>query len=898
MSDARKVWPAGLTVRHPRHGVGRVVAEVGDTVVVRFDGHRLEQVPAEELKPASSLHSDLRDGRIGAEADALARARALAITSVNGQWGVFSRSLVELLPHQLWVCKKVTETWPFRWLVADDVGLGKTIECGLVLMPLIASGQVRRLLILAPARLVPQWQARLKQMFDIRVQTYVAAADPIGGYFWDTASMVVGSFHTLRGTQRGVRERLLEADPWDAVVVDEAHHFGADKRGGRTLAYELVEQLEERRKIGSLLLFTGTPHRGKDFQFYSLMRLVRPDLFDPDGDDSLNLANLRQAMIRNNKASVTDLHGHRIFTSVTTAKRDYAYSPAEAHFYATLTTFISEGRTHAASFTGRAHTARGLLLTTIQKLAASSVAAVRNALLKRRQMLEGQEERVLETQPARRPADVLSTSPDPSDEVSEAEEALPASEPKLDLVHDEIRWLAELIDLSRSVEHETKIGRLVSMVEEEFRGEPILLFTEYKATQALVVNALRKSFGFETCAFINGDEKLKGVRGRSGELGSWVQSREHAAGVFNAGEVRFLVSTEAGGEGIDLQERCAAMIHVDLPWNPMRLHQRVGRLSRYGQKRDVRVRILRNPDTVESRIWELLEQKLNRVQEALSRTMEDPEDITQLVIGMTENNLFNEIFSRVPDWEGERLSSWFDEKSARLGGVEVTEAARTIAGSVARFDFRGVGGDLPHVDLPDLKEFVKGAVQRHGRRVRTEEKGLAFLSPPAWIKRHYSVRDKYDSLVFDRRMRGADVMRRVLGVGHPVVDTALSEALDLEVRIAEVAALKDPLLVISVEDQVTGTGAQAHRLIFGVREQNGAWRVLRDWELLRTVNERGSRGKVGDMASAADAIREHAPLVDDWWKRFDALHLGRAAGMRRPVAWPEMLLLPPSADER
>ena len=340
------------------------------------------------------------------------------------------------------------------------------------------------------------------------------------------------------------------------------------------------------------------------------------------------------------------------------------------------------------------------------------------------------------------------------------------------------------------------------------------------------------------------------------------------------------------------------MIHVDLPWNPMRLHQRVGRLSRYGQKRDVRVRILRNPDTVESRIWELLEQKLNRVQEALSRTMEDPEDITRLVIGMTENNLFNEIFSRVPDWEGERLSSWFDEKSARLGGVEVTEAARTIAGSVARFDFRGVGGDLPHVDLPDLKEFVKGAVQRHGRRVRTEEKGLAFLSPPAWIKRHYSVRDKYDSLVFDRRMRGADVMRRVLGVGHPVVDTALSEALDLEVRIAEVATLKDPLLVISVEDQVTGTGAQAHRLIFGVREQNGAWRVLRDWELLRTVNERGSRGKVGDMANAADAIRDHAPLVDDWWKRFDALHLGRAAGMRRPVAWPEMLLLPPPAGER
>ena len=144
--------------------------------------------------------------------------------------------------------------------------------------------------------------------------------------------MVVGSFHTLRGTKRGVRERLLDADPWDMVVVDEAHHFGADKRGGRTLAYELLEEMEERRKIRSLLLFTGTPHRGKDFQFYSLMRLVRPDLFDPDQDAAQNLPHLRQAMIRNNKASVTDLNGKRIFTSVSTAKRDYSYSPVEAPF--------------------------------------------------------------------------------------------------------------------------------------------------------------------------------------------------------------------------------------------------------------------------------------------------------------------------------------------------------------------------------------------------------------------------------------------------------------------------------------------------------------------------------------------------------------------------------------
>ena len=890
-------WSPDRTVRHQKHGLGRVVADVGETVVVRFDGQRLQQVPGEELQLAPSLYGDLQESRTGSEADALARARALAIRSVNDQWGVFSRSLVELLPHQLWVCRKVTETWPFRWLVADDVGLGKTIECGLVLMPLIALGRVRRLLILAPARLVPQWQFRLKQMFDIRVQQYVTAADARGGVFWDTASMVVGSFHTLRGKKTGVRERLLETDPWDMVVVDEAHHLGADKRTGRTLAYELVEQMEERRKIRSLLLFTGTPHRGKDFQFYSLMRLVRPDLFDPEAVPAENLAHLRSAMIRNNKASVTDLNGKRIFTSVTTAKRDYSYSPAETHFYETLSRFISEGRTHASSFTGRAHTARGLLLITIQKLAASSVAAVRNALVKRRLMLEQEREQTSEQQSARRPVDVLAGLHEPSDERADVEEEAAAEEPKLDLVHDEIPWLTELIELSRVVARETKISRLVSMIEEEFKADPVLLFTEYKATQALVVNALRERFGLESCAFINGDERLEGVRDRSGGLTPWFQSREHAARVFNAGEVRFLVSTEAGGEGIDLQEHCAVMIHVDLPWNPMRLHQRVGRLSRYGQKRDVTVRILRNPDTVESRIWELLEQKLNRIQEALARTMEDPEDITQLVIGMTENNLFNEIFSNVPDWEGERLSSWFDERTAQLGGVEVTAAARTIAGSVARFDFRGVGGDLPQVDLPDLKEFVKAAVHRHGRRIREEESGLAFLSPSDWTKRDYAVREKYDSLVFDRGIRGADVMQRVLGVGHPVVDTALGEALDLDVRIAGVFGLEGPVLVVSVEDQVTGTGAQANRLVLGVRKNGGERELLRDWELLKMLNERGGRGRGADsMLPEMDPTLVR--LMDDWVSGVDAVAVGGAAGMQRPVAWPEMLLLPSRASGR
>src|SRR5262249_37009357 len=203
------------------------------------------------------------------------------IQSVNDTWGVFSRSRIELLPHQLWVCKRVLETWPTRWLVADDVGLGKTIEAGLILTPLLSSGRVRRLLILAPASLVEQWQVRLREMFDIRVSTYVAAADTDRSDYWNTQDKVIASAHTLRIDTSGRWDRLVESRPWDLVIVDEAHHLNVDEDRGRTLSFELVERLQSRGRVDSMVLFTGTPHRGKDFGFLSLLRLLKPNEFDP-----------------------------------------------------------------------------------------------------------------------------------------------------------------------------------------------------------------------------------------------------------------------------------------------------------------------------------------------------------------------------------------------------------------------------------------------------------------------------------------------------------------------------------------------------------------------------------------------------------------------------------------
>ena len=440
---------------------------------------------------------------------------------------------------------------------------------------------------------------------------------------------------------------------------------------------------------------------------------------------------------------------------------------------------------------------------------------------------------------------------------------------------------------------ERLLARLLSILDEDLFGEPVLLFTEYKATQALVVNALHRRFGFGSTTFINGDDRLDGVEQASGTTRTISRPRTDAANDFNTGKVRFLVSTEAGGEGIDLQDRCAVLVHVDMPWNPMRLHQRVGRLSRYGQRRALSVYILRNPDTVEARIWGHLSEKLERIQVALSSAMRDqePEDISQLVIGMAGGSVFDELFADAQEVSGVRLKTWFDQRTATLGGRDVVDTVRDLFESVSRFDFQQVGRDLPRVDLPDLERFFMSAVARHSHRVFRRHAGLEMKTPDAWKARHYAVRDRYDALVFERDAESERLTSRILGVGHVLFDTALDEARRLPVNLAAIEALSAPLLIVSVEDEVTGTGAMLQRMIFGITERAGKVIILRDWELLDALNSIS-------LKSAAPALKRCQDLDAAGGITFrlkEALdaHLSEhAPTLVRPMSWPELLLIP------
>lgn len=862
-------------VSHPVHGEGRVVTDLGPTVVVRFDTN-LHQVEAHELVRIRSFKDVLLEGTLDGSLGSLAKAQALLIRSINDQWGVFSRSRVRLLPHQLWVCKQVTRTWPTRWLVADDVGLGKTIEAGLILEPLMAGGRVRRLLVLAPARLVPQWRDRLKSMFDIRLQEYSTAQDKGSVSFWETASQVVASFQTLR--QERALERLLRAEAWDMVLVDEAHHFQAQERAS-TLTYNLLRQLDESERISSLVLLTGTPHRGKDFGFLALMQLLRRDLFDPNRDIAEQLYALPQAMIRNNKASVTDLHGNKLFQPVSTESIDYSYVPAEAQFYTTMSEFIIDGRAYAMSLSGRQQTARMLLLVALQKLAASSIAAITRALRGRRAMLKKMlSERLPPT---------VEDENETLDEAAEGEERRPV-EWELLLMSDEINRLDDLINLARTISHESKVASLLHLIDKRLTSdEPLLLFTEYKATQALAYSALEARYGIGCAGFINGDDKLT-TEQPDGSERSYTSNRDTAASDFNAGRIRFLISTEAGGEGIDLQERCATLVHLDLPWNPMRLHQRVGRVNRYGQKRPVRVFILRNPDTVEARIWELLEEKLGRIQATLSASMEVEEDITQLVIGMTGSHFFDELFTHATVVDEDGLSTWFDAHTQQFGGQDVVATVRQLVGSVAHYDFQSVGSDIPRLDLPALEPFFRNVMQHLGRRVTRTDAGLSVATPEAW-RGSLEFRSRYDGLVFNRDMPYERSLNHLLGMGHPLIDRAVKEFGARPSFLCRVGNLEGPVVLVQVEDEVTGTDATIHRIVLAVRTgSDGSVLVMRDWEALLLLNEAQPLAEAAEPPSTAEltVLQQSVERLER-----EVPHLGLP--FRRPKVNPALAFLTP-----
>jgi superfamily II DNA or RNA helicase len=863
---SRRPFNRGDQVRHPTFATGEVLLDNGSTVVVRFES-RIEECPAADLQPVDSVSQVLSRAEWDPALEVIARALGEAIRSVNDAWGVLSRSRISLLPHQLWVCRQVNRDRPARWLVADDVGLGKTIEAGLILLPLLAAGEVRRLLVLCPASLVEQWQYRMRTMFDIRLTAYAPEADTPRADFWNTQNQVVASVHTLRLDRGDRHRRLTEAEPWDMVVVDEAHHLNADEERGPTLGYRLIEKLQEGGRIRSMVFFTGTPHRGKNYGFLALLRLLRPDLFDPRKPVEDQLPCLRGVMVRNNKHEVTDLAGERLFLDPLVRSETYSYSAKEARFYGMLSEFILTGKAYARTIDQTEGRAVMLVLIAMQKLASSSVAAIRRALRGRLTRIVGGRRRLAQLEDQLREYRDREAEGD-GDAANGLEEQIAELTAQLVLMEDEEPRLRELVAAADSVADETKVRKILELVDGPFAGRPVLFFTEYKATQSLLMSRLLQRFGPGCVTFINGDQRADDVSDLSGPPRTLHETRERAAERFNAGDVRFLVSTEAGGEGIDLQKNCHSLIHVDLPWNPMRLHQRVGRLNRYGQARRVEVYSVRNPDTVEARIWDKLNGKIEQIMLALRQVMAHPDDLLQLVLGMSSQEMFRDVFAGASEVRPEALSDWFDAQTVRFGGEDVLDAVRALVGNTARFDFQTASAQIPRLDLPDLRPFFKAMLHLNKRKVQEEGSALSFLTPESWLVSP-AVARQYAGMVFDRT--GGDT-QKVLGVGHRLVDLAIAQAraVTSSVTVLPASIIDFPTYSFRVNDRVTSHGGVVRAVTVAVERRQDGFALVRDWELIlrlnRVLSERDPRRFRLQAAIDSGAVQADVEEARAWVK--------------------------------
>jgi hypothetical protein len=267
------------------------------------------------------------------------------------------------------------------------------------------------------------------------------------------------------------------------------------------------------------------------------------------------------------------------------------------------------------------------------------------------------------------------------------------------------------------------------------------------------------------------------------------------------------------------------------------MHQRVGRLNRYGQQQPVEVITLRNPDTVESRIWNLLNTKLNTITDALSEVMDEPEDLLQLVLGMTDGKIFNQLFSKGLVQSKDTLNGWFDSETKKFGGADAIQAVKNLVGNSGHFDYQSLDS-IPKKDLNDLQLFFENMLIYNKKRIFRDKNTISFNTPDIW-KVDMGIKHKYDGLVFDRDHKQAKIAESVVGVGHRVFDLALKQALSLTSSLCTLSDLKKPLVIFTIFDRITGIESNIKKTIAGIYWNKGTDdnEIIFDWQVLDILNQ-------------------------------------------------------------
>jgi superfamily II DNA or RNA helicase len=537
-----------------------------------------------------------------------------------------SISRVDPLPHQLEaVYDYLLKLARVRFLLADDAGAGKTIMAGLLIRELELRGLAERILIVCPANLSFQWQRELKEKFGAKFLVLKGGdiREQFGVNQWLEQKRIITSLDLAK--RQEILPGLRQVH-WDLVIVDEAHRMSASDETHKSLRYKLGELLRD--TSDHMLLLTATPHKGDPLNFSLFLQLL-------DADAYADVRSIREAMerrrapfyLRRTKEAMVYFPERRtdgtwvaekIFTKRIPHTVEFQIDGAEFDLYRDITRFVKHQSTKAAT-RGDDPRARavGFLMSLYQRRLASSTYAMRHSLESRARRLE---EGLKRAQDLARLAPPDLPDPDELEEMEESErERLEETLEAITLagnaqqVHEEIQELKALAGQAKAVEDsgtEAKLSKLKELLQQEgFFGHPekrLLVFTEFKDTLDYLVKSL-KSWGFRV-GCIHGGMK-PGSRDERG-------TRLHAEQQFREGDIQVLVATEAAGEGINLQV-CNILFNYDIPWNPNRLEQRMGRIHRYGQRKNCLIFNFVATNTIEGRVLQRLLEKLQEIRDAL-----------------------------------------------------------------------------------------------------------------------------------------------------------------------------------------------------------------------------------------------------------------------------------------
>ena len=579
----------------------------------------------------------------------IAEAHRLAYGHLFNPTFASETSLIDPLPHQrLAVYEHMLQQSPLRFLLADDAGAGKTIMTGLYVREMLARRLMRRVLIIPPAGLVGNWEREMRTLFRLQFRVVTGqdarTANPFAGL---ESELVIVSVDTLAGERMFAHLGDATTEPYDLVVFDEAHKLSADRqpdfRVRKTERYQLAEAIAGVGADGGrwglpwaaqhLLLLTATPHMGKDFPYYCLWRLLLSETLPTyEAFEQFPAESKKRHFIRRTKEELVHFDGSPLFPTRQCDSLSYALTQgtgSEQELYDATTDYIQSYYNRARVLN---RSAARLAMSVFQRRLASSTYALMRSFERRVEKLEDMIERILdgrltEEELARQQqrlqgiddtfetttADEQTAGEDDSDRLEEFEEQALGGVVAHSLAELEAERIKvnSLLDKARCLfdsREESKFEKLREVLEDpQYSSEKFIIFTEHRDTADFLVYRL-EGLGFTG--------QIATMHG-----GMPYQERERQVEFFRRPEAEqgasYLVATDAAGEGINLQF-CWLMVNYDIPWNPARLEQRMGRIHRYGQAHDPVVVVnLVAGATREGRVLKTLLDKLEAIRRQL-----------------------------------------------------------------------------------------------------------------------------------------------------------------------------------------------------------------------------------------------------------------------------------------